>query len=35
MEGFFKKLAIEGVGYRAAMSGKTTGGLTLELGFLA
>ena len=32
-QGFFKKLTIEGVGYRAVMSGKTPGGLTLELGF--
>jgi len=32
-EGFTKKLRIEGVGYRASMSGVTRGGLTLELGF--
>ena len=32
-EGFTKKLKIEGVGYRAALSQATRGGLTLELGF--
>lgn len=32
-QGFSKTLVIEGVGYRAAMSGKTPGGLTLELGY--
>jgi large subunit ribosomal protein L6 len=31
--GFVKKLVIEGVGYRAALSGKTQGGLTLDLGY--
>jgi len=32
-KGFSKRLEIEGVGYRAAMSSQTKGGLTLELGF--
>jgi large subunit ribosomal protein L6 len=31
--GFTKRLAIEGVGYKATMSGKTKGALTLDLGY--
>ncbi len=31
--GFTKRLAIEGVGYKASMSSKTKGALTLDLGF--
>jgi len=31
--GFTKKLAIEGVGYKATLSTKTKGALTLDLGF--
>lgn len=31
--GFTKRLAIEGVGYKATMSGKNKGALTLDLGY--